>query len=411
MLFASDQNDDGPGNDAGAVYILFGKIVTSQTYRLDGDGVDVTILGKVDSDKLGTSLASAGDINADGFDDIIAGAPNNDDIASNSGAAYVIFGRPSFSATIQMDGEAGDVTLLGKALDDSFGQIVGGAGDLNGDGFDDLVVGTPQNDDPLLPSDARNSGAAYILYGAASLSATYQMNGAGVSVTILGKGANDYLGLNVIGMGDTNEDGFDDAVIGARVNDDAAADAGAAYFIFGRFFPSNITLDLADSAENVKVTGKAAADELGFFSGGAGDVNDDGFFDIILGGRLNDDGPGANNDGATYIIYGGVSLPSSIPAGNSDVTLTGKAAGDRLGASVSGIGDVNYDGFPDMLMGAFQNADISIQAGAAYILFGSETLSSAFRLDGAGADVTVLGKTGYDRLGLVISGGRGNPGP
>ncbi|MEK7790654.1 MAG: integrin alpha, partial [Deltaproteobacteria bacterium] len=86
MLFASDQNDDGPGDNAGAAYVLFGTPLRgAQTYRLDGAGVSVTILGKADSDRLGASLASAGDINSDGFDDIVVGAFNNDDIASNSG--------------------------------------------------------------------------------------------------------------------------------------------------------------------------------------------------------------------------------------------------------------------------------------------------------------------------------------
>ncbi len=373
---------------------------------MNGVGGDVTLLGKALDDAFGQIVGGAGDLNGDGFDDLVVGTPQNDDGASqNAGAAYLLYGAASLSATYQMNGAGVNVTIIGKGANDYLGLNVIGTGDVNEDGIDDLLIGADQNDD-----GAANGGAAYILLGGSSLAADFDIAGTGVNISIIAKGA-DRLGRGSWGGGDINGDGFDDAVIGARFNDDSAVDAGAAYFIFGRFFPAAITLDLANAEESVIVTGKGGSDQLGFFSGGAGDVNDDGFFDIIVAGRLNDDGPGGNNDGAAYIIYGSTSLASSIPAGNSDVTFFGKAATDRLGSSVSGIGDVNYDEFPDLLIGAFGNADISTLAGAAYILFGSETISSEIRMDGSGANITVLGKTGYDYFGLVVSGGRGNPGP
>ena len=216
----------------------------------------------------------------------------------------------------------------------------------------------------------------------------------------MGKAANDYLGIKVSGLGDVNGDGFADFGGSAHRNDDGpgANNNGAGYIIYGRTFPANLTLDTANSEENVRLLGNATTNvlgEVGFSA--AGDVNDDGLSDIFVSAQAND--AQATDAGAAYIIYGSASLASSITMGNNDVTVLGKAASDFLGFGVPGAGDINNDDGP----GA--NND-----GAAYIFFGSGSLSATINLNGAGADVTISGKAALDYFGRTAAS-RTNAGP
>lgn len=482
LFVGADQNNDGPGaNNAGALYILYGAGTLSETYQLNGAGVNVTILGKAATDRLGSRAASGGDINSDGFDDLLIGAYRNDDGGTDAGAVYILLGSPNLAADIRMDGAGADSTVIGKSPTDTdtlLGYGVGGGGDINGDGFDDAVMGAFFNDD-----EATDAGAVYILYGAASLTNTYDLDGTGVSVTIVGKATVDRFGTAVSSIGDFNRDGFDDILAGAWLNDDGAVDAGAIYVLYGgTSLSTNIrlngvgvnltiigkatsdlvgfmstgtgdingdgfddlltgssnnadvttsagagyifygrllgtqTLDLADSTENVKITPRAEADDISNGSALAmGDVNDDGLHDILISAdkydKTGDAGPSLNDEGAAFIIYGSSSLATSIPIGNSAVTILGKGLQDYLGTSISGVGDVNNDGIPDILVSARGNNDTATDAGAAYIVYGSESLSASFNMAGSGGNVTILGKASDDRFGFHLGGGRSNPGP
>jgi len=368
-------------------------------------------LGKAIFDRLGSGVSSAGDINGDGFDDIIVGAQNNNDGGSDDeGAVYIFFGSATLSGTKSLGAaESADVTILGKATRDRLGISVSSAGDVNGDGLDDIILGAYQNDDGA----ASYSGAAYIFFGASNLSGTKSLGGGqSADVTILGKAANDRLGKSVSGAGDVNGDGFDDIIVAAYQNDDGGSNAeGAAYIFFGA---SNLsgTKDTGNADEDVRILGKAASDQLGYDVSGAGDVNGDGIDDVIVGAVANDDA--ANQAGSAYIIFGSTTLSGTKDTGTADedVRFLGKAATNYLGVSVSSVGDVNSDGISDIIMGAYGNSDGASTAGAAYIFFGSATLSGTKSLGGGqSADVTILGKAAMDELGYTVGGGRSNPGP
>jgi len=229
-------------------------------------------------------------------------------------------------------------------------------------------------------------------------------------VTILGKASGDNLGFNVSGAGDVNGDGFDDIIVGARLNNDGGSNnEGAAYIIFGA---SNLSgtksLGGADSAD-VTILGKAASNFLGRDLSGVGDVNDDGFDDIIVGAINSGDG------GAAYIFFGASDLSGTKSLGggqSADLTILGKGVSDFLGRSVSGLGDVNADGLPDIIVGAYGNNDGgSNNEGAAYIFFGATNLSGTKDTGTADEDVRILGKAATDFLGIGVGGGRSNPGP
>lgn len=417
IIVGAYHNNDGPGaNNAGAVYVLYGSPILAETIRMNGVGADITVLGKAATDQLGKSVSGTGDINGDGFDDMVMSADQNNDGpgANDAGAVYILYGGASLSSDYRLDGAGVNVTILGKAALDVLGYDAGGgkgpsvgsAGDVNRDGFDDVIMGAPRNND----GGSDDEGAAYVLFGATSLSATIELNGSGANLTVIGTTANDYVGQAILGIGDINGDGFDDFSVATGYTDEITTNGGTAYIIYGRSF-ANETIDTQTAQQDVSITGKGDTDVLGRGVSGAGDINDDGFQDFIVGANLNDDN--GTNAGAAYLLYGSSSLSSSyrIDGAGVDVTFLGKSANSSFGVAVSGVGDVNNDGFPDLIFGDSYNDDLATDTGQVYIVFGSGSLSSAITMNGSGPDVTIRGKAADDRLGAAAGGGRGNVGP
>jgi len=416
ILVGAFKNDDGVGSEAGAAYIIFGATDLSGTKDMGDADEDFRILGKATNNFLGFDVSGVGDVNGDGFDDIIVGAHYNYEGASRAGAAYVFFGSATLSGTKSLGGaQSADITVLGAATNDYLGKNVSGLGDVNGDGFDDFIVGAYQNND----GSGADTGAAYVFFGSTTLSGTFDMGGGvqSAAVTLFGVTYNDEFGKSVSGAGDVNGDGFDDILVGADLNNDGGSNnEGAAYIFFGA---SNLSgtknLGTGESAD-VTFLGKETTDLLGYSVSGVGDINDDGFADILVGAKGNNDG-GATDEGAAYVFFGASNLSGTKSLGgvdSADVTFLGNQTTSRLGNSVSGVGDVDGNGIPDLIVGARYNDDgvAGANTGAAFIFFGSTTLSGTIDVGTAGssADVTILGKAGTDRLGIRVGGGRSNPG-
>jgi len=346
---AGDLNNDGFADViVGAKY--YGSY-NGRAYIYNGgssmDNVaDVIIAGNY-SDYLGISVSGAGDINNDSYADVIVGAYG---YSGNTGGAHIYYGGSSMDATA-------DVTMTGEGANNYFGYSVSGAGDVNNDGYADVIVGAWDY--------YGTTGRAYIYYGGSSMDAV-------ADVTMNSEVSNSYFGYSVSGAGDVNNDGYADVIVGAyRYN----SQTGRTYIYYGG--------SSMDTTADVTMTGEGTSNQFGISVSGAGDVNNDGYADVIVGAREYN-----SYAGRVYIYYGGSSMDAT-----ADVTMTGFISGLVLGASVSGAGDVNNDGYADVIVGAYGNSSIT---GRAYIYFGGSPMD-------ANADKNIYGQNS-EVFGYSVSG-------
>jgi FG-GAP repeat len=243
------------------------------------------IQGDSGSDLAGASVSSAGDINGDGFDDLIVGAPSTP--AGHEGDAYVLFGKAGGFGTIDLTGlesrPADGFVIQRYGAYGLLGASVSSAGDINGDGFDDLIVGEPNGQDQQYSIP----GNAYVIFGKATPFGTVDVGTmtAADGFAIVGDMLFDRAGASVSGAGDVNGDGFDDIIVGAPGGDDGGYGAGEAYVIFGKAGGfAAIDLGALAPADGFVIQGDAS-DAAGLSVSSAGDVNGDGFDDLIFGAQ------------------------------------------------------------------------------------------------------------------------------
>ncbi len=382
----------GAGSDhAGQVYILWGKPDGWQM-RTPLSEADASFLGELEGDNAKT-VSIPGDVNGDGIDDILIGAPIRSGREQWVGETYLIFGRHDNWNT-GMDLSSADASFIGVIKWGYSGETTSG-GDVNGDGFDDIVIGTPGS-----TPEGNSPGWVYVFFGKAG-GWRMRTKVSQADVSFVGENIQDGTGSPVQVAGDVNGDGYKDILIGAFQNDCNGERSGQVYMMFGK--PSGWGKQVSLSEADASFIGEHEWDNAGFSLAGAGDVNGDGYDDILIGAYSNNDG--GESAGQVYLILGkpaGWSMRTSLS--QADASFIGEGAWDQAGTSVAGAGDVNGDGYSDLLIGASASPIHGAGLGRAYLIFGRPD-NWGLRLSLAAADISFEGEEVRDCAGSSFAGG------
>lgn len=394
FMIGAPYADDG-GSAAGAVYLFYGSDNLSGSVT-DSDA-DMILIGETAGDYAGWTVASAGDMDGDGYGDILIGAYQNDEGGTSAGKVYLVYGSRIVSDTDgSIDLSSASVEFVGENSYDYFGYALSGGGDVDGDGCADLLLGAKGYDNGAYSS----AGNAYLIYGQGTacngeskLSGTYDI-GSRADATFPGRGSSYYLGNALTLDGDLNGDGYSDVLLGAYgVNGDYTG-SGKVYVMLGSATEFSGTINV-NSDLDASFSGTSSNEQAGIRLEYAGDMNGDEN-DEILVGAYNSDVAGTDA-GAVYVVLGDDSPAASLSAYAS---LTGENAGDFAGYSVGTAGDVDGDGLKDILVGSYKNDDNGTYAGKIYLILGASLTATTNLVD---ADATFLGENSRDYAGSDVS--------
>ncbi|MBI1423705.1 MAG: hypothetical protein GC149_09600 [Gammaproteobacteria bacterium] len=377
--------DNEAGTERGACWILFlnstGTVSSSIKLTQGLNGFTGTLH---DGDHFGSAVSSLNDVNGDGVQDMVVGAPGDDDNGTDRGALWVLL--LNSDGTVLSQTKISDLTggfTLGLKDNDHFGGAVANIGDLNGDGVADIVVGADGDDD-----GSTDRGAVYILY--LNFDGSVQSARKISSTTGNFKGelhTGDLFGSAVAGIGDVDGDGIPDIAVGANGDDDGGVDRGAVWILFmnrdGTVKASQKISQLSGQLDALLADG----DQFGSALADVGDLNSDGIDELAVGANHNADG--GPQRGAMHVLFlkktGEVISSSQISQtqGNFPDTLTD---GEQFGDAIAGLGDIDGDGNLDIAVGANLDDDGGPDKGAAWVLFMSP-VKIGYRVD-PNADLT-----------------------
>ncbi|MFN0243772.1 MAG: integrin alpha [Planctomycetota bacterium] len=334
VIVGARQYANGESNE-GRAFVFLGSasgLAASAAWTAEGNQEDA---------RYASSVATAGDVNGDGYSDVIVGAGQYDNGQEDEGRAYLYLGSSTGLAT------SAAWTAEGNQEGVAFGLSAGTAGDVNGDGYDDVIVGAFTYSNGQI-----NEGRAFVYLGSStglvtSAAWTAESNQAGA-----------WFGYSVATAGDVNRDGFSDVVVSAVRESNGETAEGRVFVYLGS--SSGLSASAAWSAES-----NQASSWFGYFAATAGDVNGDGFSDVIVGAYSYDNGQ--TNEGRAFVYLG---ASTGLSAGAA-WTAESNQANAQYGISVATVGDVDGDGFSDVIVGADLYDNDLTNEGRAFVYRGS----------------------------------------
>ncbi|NQV27219.1 MAG: FG-GAP repeat protein [Rhodopirellula sp.] len=397
-----------------AANVMLSEVAGTAGFQLSGESPAIG--------NFGNGIRPAGDVNGDGFEDVIIGANYQN---NSAGAAYVLFGRSNgFSPVPNLDTFTSADGFAIRGLNgsspgpaDFAGTAVSGAGDINGDGFDDLVVVNSKY------SATYDGGSGYVIFG--------KSNNTDVNLSTIDTGASDTVGFRIAGLGNTeqlvntadfagtagdiNGDGYDDVVFGSpKTPVGGGYGTGAAYVVFGKssgFANLNVSdlngtngFEFTDSLNSSSISNQGY---IGATVSLQGDLNGDGFSDLVVGAPKR-----SGYDGEIFVVFGRSSFSATVEVNSLNGTTGFKATGTtgqqaKTGVAISSGGDVNGDGIDDFVIGAPGSYDYAHVQGRAYVVFGKTNLGSSGTLNltalSGSSGFILNGAANYDFAGTSVS--------
>ena len=355
---------------ADGVAVVHPPISTIRLVDIDSEN-GLQISGSSASARSGYSISSAGDVNNDGYDDLLIGAPAIGDWSFPAGSSYLIFGsskKDDLAIDLGKLSSDDGAKISGGESGDRFGSSVARIGDINGDGIDDFLIGSPY---------AGIEGAAYVIYGRSDgfpfPAATSELNGTN-GFRVEGTTYDANLGHEVSAAGDLNGDGLDDLVVGAPYSDANGFDAGATYIIFGSTSNASAVINVStlNGLNGTRVEGQSVGALSGASVALIGDMNGDGIDDLLIGANRAD--TSIPNSGGAFVVFGtktgfDPTLDLADLNGKNGFALVGRLNTSLTGESVASAGDFNGDGYSDIVIGAPLDSSDG-KYGSAFVTFG-----------------------------------------